>query len=169
MTILRTSSSLATAAQVAAIMKDPSVRRYEGIPADERLRWIGSQIYALCAMTHQKRPDPSDVMMDAAFFDNAVMQDWGYRTMTLPEMQDAFRQGALGNFGEFFGMTSGSLVMFLDGFLKSDKRREARAIIKAEQDRKLKEKEEAFWKKIHEAQKDGKIHLPDLDNAFRAD
>lgn len=85
--------------------------------ADEQTRcaWLYDEISVLYAMKHQT-PVEQFIVFDAAFMDKQIMNHNIYRDLTFVEISNAFRNGAMGLYGESFGLTCESLLSFLDGF-----------------------------------------------------
>ena len=59
--------------------------------------------------------------------------------MTLVEMQEAFRKGAGKEYGDYFGITYASMLGFLRGYLKSEKKIRATQIVSKHLQEKQKE------------------------------
>lgn len=156
--ILRTSSSIATPEQLAALIKNPDVPRYCNLDNDARLAWLCDQINALNYMTHSARASSEiDLLVEASMIDQAVMDDNAIRWLTQVEMQEAFRRGITKEYGEFFGITASSIVQFLRGFMSGEKRQRAKAIIRDEEARKEREGQQRFWAEIERMKAEGKF------------
>lgn len=155
--ILRTSSSIDTPEKLACLIKDTNVRRYCQVENNERLSWLCDQINALNYMTHSSKiTSEVDLLVEASMTDQAIMDD-NVRWLTQVEMQEAFRRGITKEYGEFFGITAGTIVQFLRGFMSGEKRLAAKAIIKAEEDRKQKEGNERLFAEIERMKAEGKF------------
>ena len=158
--ILRTSSSIDTPEKLAVIIKDKSVPRYCNLDDDTRLNWLCDQINALNYMTHSSRiTSEIDLLVEASMIDRAVMDDERVRWLTQVEMQEAFRRGLTKEYGDFFGITAGSVIQFLRGFMDGEKRMKAKALIREEELRKDKEANERLWAEI-QAQKEKGMFVP---------
>ena len=154
--ILRTSSSIDTPEKLAALIKDERVQRYCQLDNDTRLYWLCDQINALNYMTHSARiASEIDLLVEASMTDQAIMEDDRVRWLTQIEMQEAFRRGITKEYGDFFGITAGTIVQFLRGFMDGEKRKRAKALIREEEMRKEKEGQERLWAEIQEQKKKG--------------
>lgn len=93
-------------------------------------------------MTHSSRISSDvDLLIDSSLVDRMIMEDKGMRSLTLVEMQEAFKKGILKEYGDYYGITPVSLIGFLKGFKNSPKRQRALSILhKREQQRKEEEK-----------------------------
>ena len=156
--ILRTSSSIATPEQLAALIQNPNVPKYCQLENEERLSWLCDQINALNYMTHSARiTSEIDLLVEASMMDQAIMDNNAVRWLTQVEMQEAFRRGITKEYGDFFGITAGTVVQFLTGFMTGEKRQRAKALIREEESRKEKEGQERFWKEIERMKAEGKF------------
>ena len=155
MQIFRTSNDISTPEKLAVVIADQSIARYKDIPEAERKLWIGSQIYGLCLILHYQAPSPEDVMIDCHFADQMIMDDGGICCLKQVEMQEAFRRGVAGEYGEFYGVTAKSLIGFLKAYRKSGKRAEAISILEKGYKQTLKDEDELFWKTLVDAREKG--------------
>lgn len=156
--ILRTSSSISTPEQLAALIKNPSVPKYCNLENDTRLQWLCDQINALNYMTHSSRiSNEVDLLVEASMIDQAIMDDNSIRWLTQVEMQESFRRGITKEYGDFFGITASSVVQFLRGFMTGEKRQKAKALIREEEARKEREGQQRFWKEIERMKAEGKF------------
>ena len=163
--IFQTSSDVSTPEKLALVIGDNTIARYKDIPADIRKRWIGSQIYALCLILHYQVPNEMDVAIDCNFADQMIMDDEGIQCLKQVEMQEAFRRGIAKEYGEFYGITASSLVGFLKGYRKSEKRQEAISILYQKQQAEEKEdrkREQAAYEEIAQHCIEKGIYLPGL-------
>ncbi len=163
--IFQTSSDISTPEKLAVVIADPTIARYKDLPADVRKLWLGSQIYALCLILHYQAPAAEDVTMDCAFADQMIMDDKGIRCLKQVEMQEAFRRGIAKEYGEFYGVTASSLIGFLKGYISSEKRAKAIAILYTQEQQKRRADDELFWKTLAEAKKEGKIDIPEFNHS----
>ena len=156
--ILRTSSSIDTPEKLAAVIKNEGVRRYCQLDELERRGWLCDQINALNYMTHAARiTSEVDLVVEASMIDQAVMDDDRVKWLTQVEMQEAFRRGITKEYGDFFGVTAGTILMFLRGFMDGEKRKRAKAIIREEEMRKEKEGQDRLWAEIERMKAEGKF------------
>ena len=156
--ILRTSNSIATVEQLAALIRNPDVPKFCAIPEGARRRWLGQQINGLNYMAHSpKVTSEVDLTIEASLLDQAIMGDDNVKWLTQVEMQDAFRRGITKEYGEFYGITAGSLVGFLRSFMAGEKRKQAKALIRADEQRKSREGEKNFQEEIERLKAEGKF------------
>jgi len=162
MQILRTSSDLTTAEKLAEHIADSRIAKYKDLPEEIRRAWLGMQIYALCYILHYNPPAPADVEVDATFADRLIMEDEGAKCFTQAEMQEAFRRGISKEYGEFFGITAPTLMGFIKGFKKSEKRQSALKILYDKEQKELQNGERVFWETLRKAKEEGAINLPEF-------
>ena len=167
--ISKASSKIATAEQLADVRaakladgRNAYPRYKEGGDA-ERYSWLNKQFFGLALIAHITI-DPVTIKVDVDTLDSEVMQDSYLRELTLVEMQEAFRKGLNGEYGEYFGLSSVSLLKFLKGFIRSEKKAAAAAIFHRRRAKAEQEANERFYKELYEAQKAGKIELPDFSH-----
>lgn len=154
--ILRTSNSIDTPEKLAALISDKRVPRYCQLESDNRLAWLCDQINALNYMTHSARiANEVDLLVEASMMDQAIMEDERVRWLTQTEMQEAFRRGITKEYGDFFGITAGSILQFLRGFMSGEKRQRAKAIIREDEIRKDREANERLWAEIQRKKAEG--------------
>ncbi len=142
---LQTSSKIDSPQKLAEVRMDASIPRYGSIEVEQRLDWLKDQILILYCLKHIAPPDPFGVLVDTQATDEAIMADANLRCLTLVEIQDAFKQGIHGAYGDFFGITSISLAGFLRGYQKSEKWQTAKAIVY----KKEKEREEEAQRRLN--------------------
>ena len=152
--ILRTSSSIKTADQL-AVYRMSGAPRYKGIPETQRRRWLAYNIGAICLILHQEIPPFERITIDADSLDSVIMDDPALSNLTQLEMQDAFRTGLAGAYGDYYGVTTKSLFGFLQRFLESDKKVTAHRIISRQEDKSGREADERFWRELQEAKARG--------------
>ena len=132
MQIFQTTNDISTPEKLAALLSNQTIARYKDVPPAIRKAWIGTQIYALCLILHYQTPNPMDVEIDSAFADQIIMEDEeGVCSLRQVEMQEAFRRGISKEYGDFYGITPATLLQFLKGYRKSEKRQKAIAILYA--------------------------------------
>lgn len=152
LSFLQTSSSIATPKQLAEyrneLVKAPNGElvlahpRYGQLPIASRVNWMKDQLMVLSFLRHIKDPNPLDILIDAQAVDSAIMESSDYRALTQLEMQEAFRRGINGEYGEFFGITAASLTGFLRGYMKAEKWQAMKAICYAEEQKRIAEERE---------------------------
>ena len=165
MEIISAGKKIDTPERLAELRMDKSVPHYKDVSPQERVAWLGAQLFGLSLLAHI-RVDGDTVIIDATMLDTEIMEDNLLRDLTFVEMQEAFRKGLNGEYGEYFGLTSVSLLMFLNGFLRSEKKMKASAIVRKAREQEQKAKDERFFKALYQAEADGKIKLPDFSRMF---
>lgn len=169
MQIINSGTKLTSAEKIAqlrgAVSKDGRrvYARYRDGKPQERLSWLNRQLFGLALIAHTN-VDAVTVKVDITNLDGEIMANRILRDLTLIEIQAAFRNGINGDYGDYFGLSSVSLLKFLKGYLRSEAKIAASAIaynkrIKAEQ-----EANAQFFRKLYEAQEEGKIQLPDFSH-----
>ena len=132
-----------------------NIPRYGQLKIEQRLEWLKDQILILCCIRHVKDVDPIDVLIDAMRLDSAIMENPDFRCLTQVEMQDAFKHGIMGEYGEFYGVTASSLAGFLRSYQKAEKWQKAKAIVYAKEKKEEEEKQRRFDKAMYEARLNG--------------
>lgn len=139
--------------------------RYKDGSDTQRLSWLNRQLLGLALIAHQT-VDPTSIKIDLLTLDNGIMENTNLRELTLPEIQEAFRKGVNREYGDYYGLTSPSLFGFLTGFLKSEKKQAATAIIHHREIKEQQEKDARFFRELYEAKQKGLIDLPDFHGAL---
>lgn len=141
---------------------DPKQVRYWSLSPEERVEWIGEQMFALNLMVHTNPQNVSagGVFLDASMFDTLAKEEEGIKNLTLIEMQEAFRRGISREYGDFFGITSISLIGFLKGFMRGEKRQKALTLISQDEEKKLREKDKLFYQELERAHREMGIEIP---------
>lgn len=165
MQIFRTSSDISTPEKLALVISNQSIARYKDIPDTPRKTWIGSQIYGLCMILHYQAPAAFDVAIDAEMADQMIMEDTALRSLKQVEMQEAFRRGIAKEYGEFYGITASSLVQFLKGYIRGEKRADAMALLYKKEQKKREDEDKLFWQTLARAREDGMIELPEFQHS----
>jgi len=135
--------------------------RYRSMPQMSRLAWLGDQFFGLAILTHTTATFET-VSVDSVALDDEIMEDRLLSDLTLVEMQEAFKKGIAKAYGDYFGLSYVSLLGFLRGFLKSEKKVAAANIVYQRMKQEEKAKDALFFKTLYEAQKEGKITIPDF-------
>jgi len=163
--LLRTSNSIATPEQLAALIRNPEVPKFCQVAERDRREWLAHVINTLHYLAHSAKPgDDTDKAIEATFADKLIMEDPVLRGLTQVEMQEAFMKGVGREYGDFYGITASSLVSFLRGFLKSEKRLQAKAIVREAEERERAEADRRFWKEISRAVHEDGFQVPDFGN-----
>lgn len=165
--IISSGKQIATAMQLADLRSAtlPDGRhaypRYREGSGAQRLSWLNKQIFGLAMIAHVNI-DPATIKVDITTLDENIMANSYLNDLTLVEMQEAFRNGIFREYGEYYGLTSVSLYGFLKGFLRSEKKAAASAIYHKRREKEEQEADAKFFRELYEAQKAGKIELPDF-------
>lgn len=158
--IIRTSNSIATAEQLAALIVNPTVPKYGQLPEGARRRWLGQQIIGLNYIAHSSRAMTEvDLTIETTMLDQIIMDNGSLRSLTQVEMQEAFRRGIAKEYGDYYGITASSIAGFLNGFLRGEKRQKAKAILYEREQKELREGDARFWKELSEAKERG-VEIP---------
>ena len=167
--ITKASSKIATAEQLADLRAAKLVDgknaypRYKDGSDDARLSWLNRQFFGLALIAHMSI-DPVTIRVDITTLDDAIMSDPNLRDLTLIEMQEAFNNGIFKNYGDYYGLTAVSMLGFLKGFLRSEKKVSASAIFHKRREKAEQEANTRFFRELYEAEKAGKIELPDFSH-----
>lgn len=130
---LQTSSSIATPEQLALVRMNPQVPRFGQLQKAARVNWLKDQLMVLHYLRHIKEINELDILIDATSTDDAIMENPDFRCLTQVEIQDAFKHGINGEYGEFFGITAPTLIGFLRAYQKAEKWQKAKAIVYAKE------------------------------------
>ena len=153
--MVRTNNSVGTAELLAAHLLDPRVRRYREGEEEKRKRWLFRQIGACYFISHQKQPSWETMTIDTDMLDASMMSDATVSNLTSVEIQDAFRSGVTGVYGEFYGVSPKSLFGFLKSYIASEKKIEAHRLITRQRVKEDKEANERLWAEIQEQKRKG--------------
>ena len=165
--ITRASNEIATAKELAdyRLAKNPDGSfvhaRYKDGNEEQRIAWLGEQFFGLSAITHTALTATS-VALDVTSLDQEIMRNSVLREMTLVEMQEAFRNGVFKEYGDYYGLTAVSMFGFLKGYCKADKKLSASVIVNRHYAKLEQERDAKFFRELYEAEKAGKITLPDF-------
>lgn len=164
--MVRTNSRVQTPELLAAHLLDPNVRRYrEGVDG-KRQQWLYRQIGACCLLAHTKVPSWDVLTIDTDMLDASMMEDPVIANLTTTEIQDAFRAGVTGVYGEFYGITPKSLLGFLKSYTVSEKKMEAHRLLTARNEKAEKEANERMWKELLRKQKEDGLFVPTWGPVF---
>lgn len=163
--MVRTNNSIGTAEMLAAHLLDPRVRRYRQGEDERRKQWLFRQIGACYFIAHQKQPSWEAMTIDTDMLDASMMSEPAISNLTSTEIQDAFRSGVTGMYGEFYGITPKSLIGFLKSYIDSEKKREAHRLITQRQVQEDKAANERLWAEIR-AQKAKGMFVPSWGPKF---
>ena len=153
--IVRTSSKIGTPAQLANHLLSPNARRYRQGEEVNRKRWLFQQIGACYFIAHQKQPTWDMMTIDTDMLDASMIDDPVIANLTSVEIQDAFRAGVTGVYGEFYGISPKTLLGFLKSYIASEKKLEAHRLITNRQDQEDREANERLWREIQEQKAKG--------------
>ncbi len=167
--ITRASNKIATPQQLADYRL---ARRPDGSPLHpmykdmddmRRISWLGDQFFGLGALTHFQ-VTAANVAVDATVLDGKIMESSVLREMTLAEMQEAFNNGAFKEYGDYYGISSVTLLGFLKGFARSEKKAMASNLIRIAENRMEMEANARFFRELHNAKLKGRISVTDLSD-----
>lgn len=167
--ITRASNKIATPQQLAdyrlARRPDgsPMYPRYKDMDDMRRISWLGDQFFGLGALTHFQLT-AALVAVDATVLDGKIMENSVLREMTLAEMQEAFNNGVFKEYGDYYGISSVTLLGFLKGFARSEKKVMASNLIRIAKDRDEREANARFFRELHNAKLEGRISVTDLSD-----
>ena len=153
--MVRTNSRVLTPEMLAAHLLDPKARRYREGADGKRQQWLYRQIGACCLLAHTKVPGWEMLTIDADTLDAAMLEIPEVANLTSVEIQDAFRAGVTGVYGEFYGISPKTLLGFLKSYVASEKKLEAHRIITRRQEKEDREANERLWREIQEQKKKG--------------
>lgn len=131
LTIYR-SCDISTSEKLAIVRMDASVPHYKNIPRGRRIEWLIERIAQLNLILHHKG-DGQVFGMDAMALDGYISEDIYIRDFTLQEIDEAFKMGLIGKYGEFYGINAVSLFQFLTGYFRSEKKQRAIKLVQAAQ------------------------------------
>lgn len=134
---------------------DKSVPRYKGESEYKRKKWLYRQIGGCHILAHTAVTSWEVLTIDADVLDASMMSDPAIADLTALEIQDAFRCGVSGIYGEFYGINPKTLFGFLKSYLASDKKQQAHRIIISRQSREEKAGAERIYEAIQEAKRNG--------------
>lgn len=153
--MVRTNNRVGTAAMLAEHLLDPRARRYRQGEQSRRKEWLYNQIGACYFISHQNFPSWDALSIDTDMLDASMMDDPVISNLTSVEIQDAFRSGVTGAYGEFYGITPKSLLGFLRSYVASEKKIEAHRLISMRIDREDREASERIWEEIQKKKAEG--------------
>lgn len=153
--MVQTNNKVGTVEKLAAHLLSPNARRYRRGDEDKRKQWLFRQIGACYFIAHQKQPSWESMTIDTDMLDASMMDDAVISNLTSVEIQDAFRAGVTGVYGEFYGISPKTLLGFLKSYISSEKKTEAHRLITRRQIAEDKEANERLWREIQEQKKNG--------------
>ena len=154
-TMVRTNNRVGTAVMLAEHLLDQRARRYRQGEQTRRKEWLYNQIGACYFISHQNFPSWDALSIDTEMLDASMMDDPTISNLTSVEIQDAFRAGVTGVYGEFYGISPKTLLGFLKSYIASEKKLEAHRLITHRQVQEDKEANERLWREIQEQKKNG--------------
>ena len=163
--MVQTNNKVGTVEKLAAHLLSPNVRRYRQGDEGKRKQWLFRQIGACYFIAHQKQPSWESITIDTDMLDASMMDDAVISNLTSVEIQDAFRAGVTGVYGEFFGVSPKSLLGFLKSYVASEKKIEAHRLITQRQVQEDKAANERLWAEI-QAQKAKGMFVPSWGPKF---
>ena len=162
LTLTNNNVPVPTAQALAQVRMNPSFPKYGEVMQGTRVKWLARKVIELGKLRHAE-VTATEAMVDATALDARMMQDQYMRDLTFPEIEDAFSDGLFGVYGEYYGITAMALYQFLDGFINSDKKRDAAELVRktkaqerAEQTkREYEEQQRRIRAEIEEAKRNG--------------
>lgn len=153
--MVRTSSKIGTPSQLAEHLLSPNARRYRQGDEGRRREWLYQQIGACYFLAHQKLPSSDTLTIDTDVLDASMLEDPAISNLTSVEIQDAFRSGVTGVYGEFFGISPKTLLGFLKSYVSSEKKLDAHRLITTRQEKEDREANERLWREIQKKKAEG--------------
>ena len=153
--MVRTSSRIGTVELLAQHLLDQRARRYRQGEPEKRREWLYQQIGACYFLAHQKLPSWDSLTIDTDVLDASMIDDPVIANLTSVEIQEAFRAGVTGVYGDFYGITPKSLLGFLKSYAETDKKIEAHRLIAMQKDKEDREANERLWREIQEQKAKG--------------
>lgn len=123
--------------------------RYRNMPAGMRQEWLAVEFRKYMALARVKEVGTREIVVSAVALDEMMMQEPAIADLTQPEIEQAFKNGVFGKYGEYYGLTAMSLYGFLEAYLDSD--------IKKEATRRIREKAVAERERILAEQRDAEV------------
>ena len=157
--MVRTNNKVGTVELLAQHLLSQNVRRYRQGDEEKRKQWLFRQIGACYFIAHQKQPSWDAMTIDTDMLDASMIDDPTISNLTSVEIQDAFRAGVTGVYGEFFGITPKSLLGWLKSYVASEKKIEAHRLITQRREQEDKAANERLWQEI-QAQKAKGMFVP---------
>ena len=157
--MVQTNNKVGSVEMLAAHLLSPNARRYKQGEDDKRKQWLFRQIGACYFIAHQKQPAWDAMTIDTDMLDASMMEDPVVSNLTSVEIQDAFRAGVTGMYGEFYGISPRSLMGFLKSYIASEKKLEAHRLIARRQEKEDRKANERLWAEI-QAQKAKGMFVP---------
>ena len=157
--IVRTNNKIGNAEMLAAHLLSPNARRYRQGEDGKRKEWLYQQMGACYFLNHQKLPSWDMMTIDTDVLDASMIDDPVISNLTSVEIQDAFRSGVTGAYGDYYGISPKSLLGFLKSYIASEKKIDAHRMISMRREKEDKEANERLWAEI-QAQKANGMFVP---------
>lgn len=151
----RTNNRVGSVEMLAAHLLSPNARRYRQGDEKRRKQWLFRQIGACYFIAHQKQPSWDAMTIDTDMLDASMMDDPVISNLTSVEIQDAFRSGVTGVYGDFYGISPKSLLGFLKSYVASDKKIEAHRLITMRIERENREANDRLFEEIQKKKAEG--------------
>lgn len=132
---------ISTSEKLAMVRMDSNVPHYRNVPRNRRIEWLIEKIAQLNLMLHHKG-DGQVFEMDAIALDSYISDDIYINDLTMQEIDEAFKMGLIGKYGEFYGINAVTLFQFLLGYFKSEKKQKAIKLVQEAQKRAKREQYE---------------------------
>ena len=157
--IVRTNNKIGNAEMLAAHLLSPNARRYRQGEEGKRKEWLYQQMGACYFLNHQKLPSWDMMTIDTDVLDASMIDDPVISNLTSVEIQDAFRSGVTGAYGDYYGISPKSLLGFLKSYIASEKKIDAHRLISMRREKEDREANERLWAEI-QAQKEKGMFVP---------
>lgn len=119
-----------TPQQIAAVRLDSAAKRYGTMAEEVRRSWLRFEIGKLMVLRGMEI-DKTMVSFHAAGLDDMIMQEYDLSQLTLPEIDAALKAGLAGRYGEVYGVAASGMIAWLNGYMESEAKQEATAIVRA--------------------------------------
>ena len=103
--------------------------RYSTVPQNARVFWMSGAILRTAKLRNAEIT-AKEATIYAGVLDGMMINDQYMADLTQPEIEDAFKNGIFGLYGEYYGFSAVCLYQFLDGYINSDKKLEAAEIVR---------------------------------------
>ena len=133
--------------------------RYRDIPQATRQNWLAKEFLLLAKIVKARDVDKDYPLVFATTVDEQISASEWASDLTLPEIEYAFKRGVFGEYGEYYGFNAVSMFGFIEGYLHSEKKRDASKAVMERLDRERRDEEELRRKmlraEMEKAKRDG--------------
>ena len=160
LTVLTNSSGAVTvssAESIAAVRLDRKrFPIYRDIPGRERQMWLAKQLLQLASISRTKEYTADEATVAAVALDERVADSKELSTLTIPEMEYAFRSGVFGAYGEYYGLSAVSLYGFLNSYFKSERKAESTRLVREAKEAQIRNEDEVHRARIRAEMEEAK-------------